>query len=457
MLFNSLDFIVFLTIILSIYWLAQKIFKSNFLEIQNILLLISSFIFYSYWNYKFLFLLAFIILFGFFIGDLLNKKNGNKLIVLRIGVIVHILILFVFKYYNFFVEEFIEVFEIQRDSFFKIVLPIGISFYIFHGISYIVDIYNNKILPTKSIVQYGVFISYFPLLVSGPIERATNLLPQLNQIRKLNKEKIKLALTLIIWGYLKKTVIADNLSIFSDYTFNIENEITGIYTIVGILFFSIQIYCDFSGYTDIAIGVSKLFGIQLVQNFNYPYFSKNIKEFWSKWHISLTSFFRDYLYIPLGGSRVSNTKKIRNIFLVFIISGFWHGANWTFIIWGLIHFIFYIPFMIDDLKKHVKQIEIKIGIFNYIITFSIVTFAWIFFRANSFNESIIVLKNIFLRSNNLSYDFLLYDFIILMIFITFEIISFKKANNMYKFIPIMLIIIAFLRSVESQAFIYFQF
>ena len=462
MLFNSLNFFYFLIIVFAIYWLLYYFLddKKNIIYTQNILILFSSFYFYSCWSFKFLFLLFFVILFGFFIGLILKKYEERISLsknILRFSVFVHIFILFIFKYYNFFVEEFISVFNLNFNSFYKIILPVGISFYIFHGVSYIVDIYNKKVLPTKNIIFYGNFISYFPLLVSGPIERATNLFPQLSSFKLFSYKNIKDGIVLIIWGFFKKIVVADNMSNFADFTFNLENDVFGLYTVLGILFFSIQIYCDFSGYTDIAIGVSKLFGMKLINNFNFPYFSKNIKEFWTKWHISLTSFFRDYLYIPLGGSRVNNYVRVRNVFFVFIVSGFWHGASWTFIIWGLIHFIFYIPYLITRFKNTIDEFEKRIGLINYFLTFSIVSFGWVFFRASTFSDALILLKRVFEDSTYFGYDFLIYDVLILIIFLLFEYKAYRNKNFLINAMPFLLVLIAFMRVTSSNTFIYFQF
>ena len=464
MLFNSINFIYFFLCVITIFWAINFCIKEEkkIINLQNLLLFISSLIFYSFWNIKFLSLLFFVILVGFLFGiQIKNKIISNKKLAKKImifGVSIHLMTLVIFKYYNFFISEFYNLTGISNDNFFKIVLPIGISFYIFHGVSYLVDIYNKKVIPTINFINYGLFISYFPLLVSGPIERATSLLPQFKHKKIISFEKIISGITLICWGYFKKVVVADNVSVFADLSFNsISNsDVSGPFLLIGILFFSIQIYCDFSGYTDIAIGVSRLFGIELLQNFNFPYFSKNLKEFWKRWHISLTSFFRDYLYIPLGGSRNGYKKTIYNIFLVFIISGFWHGANWTFIIWGLIHFIFYIPYTIKKITPFIKNFENRLGILNYLLTFIIVTFAWVFFRADSFSGSVDIIFSIF-DIPALNYGYLLYDFTIILIFGFFEFKSYQNFKFLTNNLLLILILILFLRAAQQNSFIYFQF
>lgn len=325
---------------------------------------------------------------------------------LWLSIIINLGFLCVFKYYNFFAESLSALFfklGIQSNfGFINIVLPIGISFYTFHGLSYIIDIYKKRITPTVNLIDYALFVSFFPLLVAGPIERATHLLPQIQKKRDFDYKQSVNGLRQILWGLFKKIVIADNCAEFVNMIFDNYHRYPASALVLGAFFFAIQIYCDFSGYSDIALGTARLFGIELIQNFNFPYFSRDIAEFWRRWHISLTTWFRDYLYIPLGGSRGSKFNQVRNTFLIFIVSGLWHGANWTFIIWGALNAIYFIPLLL--LKKNRNNLETPSKgrllptfkeLIQIISTFSLVTFSWIFFRAESVSDAIAYIRGIF--------------------------------------------------------------
>ena len=307
------------------------------------------------------------------------------------NIILNLLILAVFKYYDFFVTEFAQLFHISTEGLLlKVILPVGISFYTFQALSYSIDVYRGKIEPTKDIVAFFAFISFFPQLVAGPIERATNLLPQFLKKREFDYDTAVDGMRQILWGLFKKIVVADNCAVYVDQVFSTYTEQTGSTLLLAAIFFTFQIYGDFSGYSDIAIGTAKLFGIKLMRNFNVPYFSRDIAEFWRRWHISLTTWFRDYVYIPLGGSRVSKAKVVRNTFVIFLLSGFWHGANWTFIAWGAYHAILFLPLILTGKnRKYTNQVaEGRIlptlkEAGQMLLTFFLAVIGWIIFRAES--------------------------------------------------------------------------
>jgi D-alanyl-lipoteichoic acid acyltransferase DltB (MBOAT superfamily) len=322
----------------------------------------------------------------------------KRKLLLTASMIFNLGLLGVFKYYNFFMENFMEIaYSVGLHTnpiLLKIALPVGISFYTFQTMSYTIDIYRKQLDPTKDFIAFAAFVGYFPQLVAGPIERASNLLPQMSKRRYFDYQKAVDGMRQTLWGFFKKVVIADAVAPLVDQAFGDPNGFSAIALITGALLFSIQIYCDFSGYSDIAIGISKLFGIDLMQNFRTPYFSRDIAEFWRRWHISLSTWFRDYLYIPLGGSRGSTALKVRNTFAIFIVSGFWHGANWTFIIWGLINALLFLPLLLAKRNRsNLNDPEIS-DLHRILLTFSITTIAWIFFRADSLSHAIDYLQNI---------------------------------------------------------------
>ena len=336
MLFNSLEYLLFLPIVFFLYWF---VFNDQY-KIQNFLILSSSYLFYSWWDWRFLPLIFLSTIVDFYSGLKIDNSSNKrtKKTFLWASILFNVSILGVFKYYNFFIDSWIDVlrmigFQTQSVWTLNVILPVGISFYTFQTMSYTIDIYNGKLKPTKDFISFASFVSFFPQLVAGPIERATNLLPQILTKRNFHYRNGVQGLRLILWGMFKKVVIADSLSWRVDYCFNNYISLDGGTLFLGLIYFSIQIYCDFSGYSDIAIGTAKLFGIELKSNFKFPYFSRNIAEFWRRWHISLSSWFKDYLFIPLGGSKQGELTSIRNIFITFIVSGFCQGANWTFIVW----------------------------------------------------------------------------------------------------------------------------
>ena len=358
MLFNSLSFAVFLPVVFILYWFVTN----KDLRIQNLLLLAASYFFYASWDYRFLFLLIFSTLLDYFSGIKMNRvRNRNqKRLWLSLSIIINLGFLGIFKYYNFFASSLAEALSTVGLHLnlwtINVILPVGISFYTFHGLSYVLDIYNNKIEPEKNYIDYAVFVSFFPLLVAGPIERATHLLPQIKKPRIFNYGWAVDGMRQILWGLFKKVVIADTCAGYVNSIFANYGDYGGSTLLLGALFFAFQIYCDFSGYSDIALGTAKLFGIELRRNFAFPYFSRDIAEFWRRWHISLSSWFRDYLYIPLGGSKVGTWKKVRNTFIIFLVSGFWHGANWTFIVWGALNALYFLPLLL--LNKNRTNLEI---------------------------------------------------------------------------------------------------
>lgn len=407
MLFNTLNFAFFLPIVLLLYWYTTK----QNLKAQNILLLISSYFFYACWDYRFLFLLIFSTALDFFSGIKIyqSQTRNQKKFWLWLSIIINLGFLSVFKYYDFFAESFSNLLSsigIQTNFWtLKLILPVGISFYTFHGLSYIIDIYKNRIKSENNIIDYAVFVSFFPLLVAGPIERATHLLPQIKTQRVFNNSNFIDGLKQILWGLFKKVVIADNCAIFVNMIFDNSSEYSGSTLVLGAVLFAFQIYGDFSGYSDIALGVARLFGIDLLRNFAFPYFSRDIAEFWRRWHISLSSWFKDYVYIPLGGSKGSKWQQIRNVFIIFLLSGFWHGANYTFIFWGLLHAIYFLPLMVFNRNR--KNLETVASnrilpnlreFFQMICTFGLTTFAWIFFRANNIEHAFSYVAGIFSKS-----------------------------------------------------------
>ncbi len=372
MLFNSIQFALFLPIVFLLYWFVfdRFISKSKYqLRLQNAFVVVASYVFYGWWDWRFLLLIAFTSFCSWGSGMLMqrvenqqidpnltgggksleiNKLQRRKKLITTANIVLNLLILAIFKYYDFFVTEFAQLFHISTDGLLlKVILPVGISFYTFQALSYSIDVYRGKIEPTKDIVAFFAFISFFPQLVAGPIERATNLLPQFLKKREFDYDTAVDGMRQILWGLFKKIVVADNCAVFVDEVFKTYTYQSGSTLLLAAIFFTFQIYGDFSGYSDIAIGTAKLFGIKLMRNFNVPYFSRDIAEFWRRWHISLTTWFRDYVYIPLGGSRVSKAKVVRNTFIIFLLSGFWHGANWTFIAWGAYHAILFLPANIE--------------------------------------------------------------------------------------------------------------
>lgn len=484
MLFNSIDFAIFLPIVFILYWFVT--FRS--ISLQNLLVVIASYIFYGWWDWRFLSLILFSTLVDFSVGRGLGKttnQNTRKLL-LWTSIVSNIGLLGFFKYYNFFLDNFINVFtflgkEISANTL-SIILPVGISFYTFQTLSYTIDVYREKLKPTQDFIAFAAFVSFFPQLVAGPIERATRLLPQFTARRNFEYSEAVDGMRQILWGLFKKLVIADNCAEYANLIFSNSSDYSGSTLILGALFFTFQIYGDFSGYSDIAIGTARLFGFNLMRNFNFPYFSRDIAEFWRRWHISLSTWFRDYLYIPLGGSRGSAGQKIRNIFIIFIVSGFWHGANWTFIAWGALNAIYFLPLLLTkNNRKHLDNAaDGKIfpslkETLMIVLTFGLTVFAWIFFRAESiphafsyiseiFSASVISLPNFPGRAKAIT------TIILVLLFVFVEWIgrdgqyAIENIGAKFKRIPrwsiytVLVLVIYFMGNFsESIEFIYFQF
>ncbi len=396
MLFNSIDFAIFLPIVFLLYWFGTN----KNLKLQNFLIVAASYLFYGWWDWRFLSLILFSTIVDYLVGlQLKTEHNQSKRrVLLWISIIVNLGFLGFFKYFNFFLDNFVSTFsffgtEIKANSL-NIILPVGISFYTFQTLSYTIDVYKRKLEPTKDFIAFSAFVSFFPQLVAGPIERATNLLPQFCKKRTFDYLKAVDGMRQILWGLFKKIVIADNCAEYANLIFNNSADYSGSTLVLGAIFFTFQIYGDFSGYSDIAIGTSRLFGFDLMQNFNFPYFSRDIAEFWRRWHISLSTWFRDYVYIPLGGSRGGTWMKVRNTFIIFIVSGFWHGANWTFIVWGALNAIYFLPLLLTNSNRNnlktVAQEKILPSIQELsfmLLTFGLTVFAWIFFRAENLGHA----------------------------------------------------------------------
>jgi alginate O-acetyltransferase complex protein AlgI len=445
-------------------------------------LLLASYFFYACWDWRFLFLLLFSTVLDYFTGiQMAEAKNkDNKKFWFWLSIIVNLGFLGVFKYYNFFADSFAEALSVVgvQTNFWtlKVLLPVGISFYTFHGLSYVIDIYKGRIQPERNIVTYSLFVAYFPLLVAGPIERATHLLPQIKKRRFFDYTKAVDGVHQIIWGLFKKVVIADNCALYSNDIFDHYESMNSLSLLLGAIYFSFQIYGDFSGYSDIALGTSKLFGIDLLRNFNYPYFSRDIAEFWRRWHISLSSWFRDYLYIPLGGSQGGMGMKIRNTFIIFLVSGFWHGANWTFIIWGALHALYFLPLLITQNNRNNiesvakgKSLPTLKEFASMLLTFCLTAFAWIFFRAKTVSEAFAYIKNMFRFNFDGGIQFLDFErysielLLLLSLFILVEWNSREQEHpingkwSILKALAILLTILVLGVFSSPSDFIYFQF
>jgi len=482
MLFNSIDFAVFLPIVFLLYWYGTN----HNLKLQNFFIVVASYVFYAWWDYRFLILIIFSTIVDYTVGRKLKyeKDAGKRKILLWTSIFVNIGFLGVFKYYNFFIENFITAFsffgrEIQGNSL-NVILPVGISFYTFQTLSYTIDVYKEKLEPTNDFIAFSAFVSFFPQLVAGPIERASRLLPQFYHKRTFDYNRAVDGMRQMLWGLFKKIVIADNCARFANQIFSNSAEMSGSTLVLGVLFFTFQIYGDFSGYSDIAIGTARLFGFNLMRNFAFPYFSRNMAEFWRRWHISLSTWFRDYLYIPLGGSHGSTAKKIRNTFIIFIISGFWHGANWTFIFWGALNALYFLPLLLTKNNRNYIEIVAKDRsvptvreVALILFTFSLSSFAWIFFRAESMGHAITYISGILSPSlfSIPQLDGMQQAFLTILLIASFVFIEWKGRTGQYALENIGLqwkrpfryamyyaIVIAIINfGGQQQQFIYFQF
>ena len=475
MLFNSIEYFLFLPTVFILYWF---VFKKD-LKLQNLLILISSYFFYGWWDWRFLSLIFLSTVVDYFVGLKIYDSQDNKVkkTYLWISILFNLGLLGFFKYFNFFIESWIDLlgsFGYEQKSVWtlNVILPVGISFYTFQTMSYSLDIYFKKLKPTRDFILFASFVSFFPQLVAGPIVRASHLLPQLLSKRVFKYDQGVQGLRLILWGMFKKVVIADSLAWRVNYSFENYHTLDGGTLLLGLIYFSIQIYCDFSGYSDIAIGTAKLFGINIRTNFNFPYFSRDIGQFWRRWHISLSSWFRDYLYIPLGGSKGSQWTSIRNIFIIFIVSGFWHGANWTFIVWGLTHALLYIPlFLIGKNRQYTTNVVAENNWFPSIkelfqigMTYFSTTIAWVFFRSENISSSFKYLNSMILKFSipldnrgGITYILLLICFDLFLLKNNNEMLEINFFISRWAFYIVILFLIYLHINLETSEFIYFQF
>ena len=482
MLFNSIEFALFLPVVFVLYWFITN----KTLKFQNLLIVAASYLFYGWWDWRFLFLIVISTLIDYTVGISLGKsenKNNRKLL-LWISIFVNLGFLGVFKYYNFFLDSFYNTIPglkvVLGFNTLDIILPVGISFYTFQTLSYSIDVYRKKLQPTLDFIAFSAYVSFFPQLVAGPIERATNLLPQFQKKREFDFVNAVDGLRQILWGLFKKVVIADNCALYANYIFENSSELSGSTLFLGAVFFTFQIYGDFSGYSDIAIGTARLFGFNLMQNFAFPYFSRDIAEFWRRWHISLSTWFRDYVYIPLGGSRGGTWMKVRNTFIIFIVSGFWHGANWTFIVWGALNAIYFLPLMLSRKNRQNMDVVAKDSRFPSLrelggiaITFLLTVMAWIFFRAENISHALNYLKGIFSESlfqipyyqgiGEAREIFIVFIFFLFIEWIgrrnkhALEFLPIKWRFNRWVFYSFIIFLIGMYSPTDESPFIYFQF
>ncbi len=537
MLFNSFEFLLFLPIVFLLYWFVFGSYAPKWLrwlsnlKMQNFFIVVVSYVFYGWWDWWFLLLIALTSFCSWGSGVLLAPqppKGGvshanegdeamrsslQRKIILWANIILNLGILGFFKYFNFFVQSFVDAFAglgiTLHATTLHIILPVGISFYTFQALSYSIDVYKGKIEATRDIVAFFAFVSFFPQLVAGPIERATNLLPQFQKPRTFDYDKAVDGCRQMLWGFFKKIVIADNCAVYVNQVFENYQDQTGSTLLLAAIFFTFQIYGDFSGYSDIAIGCARLFGINLMRNFNFPYFSRDIAEFWRRWHISLTTWFRDYIYIPLGGSRTTKAKVIRNTFIIFLVSGFWHGANWTFIAWGAYHALLFLPLILlgknrkytnvvasegdvpmarlykhGTTETHMKGVStsesnVKLRLFpsireigKMLFTFGLVVIGWIIFRIESITDFIPYLKGMWQWGTlKASYRFFIQEGLcptswLISLMLLIEWFNRDKQHALQR-LPkqrivrwgyyILLVIVMIVSLKPAQTFIYFQF
>jgi len=477
MLFNSFNFLVFMVVAFALYW---SIFSKKLLW-RNAFILVASYIFYGWWDYRFLVLIALSTVVDYVVGKKMGESEAKstRRLLLGVSLAVNLGILVYFKYANFFIGSFIEFSEkvlglAPNVSGLQIILPVGISFYTFQTLSYTIDVYRNKIDPTNDFVKFAAFVSFFPQLVAGPIERASNLLPAFDRKPLFTYRAGSDGMRLIVWGLFKKTVIADNCAPYVDEIFSSYQDQPAAVLFMGSVLFAFQIYGDFSGYSDMALGTARLFGFKLMTNFRYPYFSRDVAEFWRRWHISLSTWFRDYLYIPLGGSRRSMRHTLRNVFIIFVVSGFWHGANWTFIVWGALHAAFIMP--VVALKANRKNRDFSKGYLpslrettQMIATFVAVCLAWIFFRSENVSLAFDYTAKL-LTGFDLPENFYFFPpWLLSLILFSVAVEWFGRLHEphewmekiprplRYLFYMLLFVLWIAFASSEKQAFIYFQF
>ena len=475
MLFNSIEFLFFLPIVFVLYWF---VFNKQ-LRAQNILLLLASYLFYGWWDWRFLFLLLISTCLDYFVALAIQNSQdvSKRKLFLGISLIGNLGMLGFFKYYNFFVQSWIDAWSsigvTMEATTLNIILPVGISFYTFQTLSYTIDVYRNEMKPTKNFIDFAAFVTFFPQLVAGPIERASHLLPQFYKSRVFDYQNAVLGCKLIVWGMFKKVVVADNCAFFVTKIFDNPEAYSSGELFVGMVFFAFQIYGDFSGYSDIAIGLSKLFGFDLMVNFKFPYFSRDIAEFWRRWHISLSTWFRDYIYIPVGGSKGTMGLQIRNVMIIFLVSGFWHGANWTYVVWGVFHAVLFLPLLLFNVNRS-HLITKSYGWIDFAkisATFFIVCVGWVFFRADSIASAFQYLAHMFelkrlslslFYSTNANLMIFALSTLAIMIVSLQELIWVINKREVPKLSSvgtlILVLLIFFMGSFKNQMdFIYFQF
>ena len=479
MFFNSFDYLLFFPTVFLLYWF---VFQRNLL-LQNSFILLASYVFYGWWSWEFTGLLFLSTLIDFSFGFLVASPDRKKAkLFLILSIVNNLGLLALFKYYNFFAEQiqtgFAKIGWECHPILLNVALPIGISFYTFHGMSYVFDIYREQQKPTKNFIDYAVFVSFFPLLVAGPIERANHLLPQVQKKRSFSDLQWIEGARLILWGLFKKVVIADSLAVIANQVFSDFGNQSSFMLIIGAIAFSFQIYGDFSGYSDIAIGSAKLLGFELLSNFKFPYFSRDLAEFWRRWHVSLSSWFRDYLYIPLGGSKNGKYRALRNTLIIFLVSGFWHGASWNFIIWGFIHACFFVPLLLlnrnrkfsSEIIAFNKSLPSFLELTQVVTTFSIVTLAWIFFRQTDSQMAIDYVKRIAVNAVENPEQFKTWPKVDAGIFWIVPFVLYDWINRRNErevrfprpvvlrwMMYVLMIFFIFLFSNRDVAFIYFQF
>ena len=407
MLFNSIDFAIFLPIVFCLYWFVLN----RDTKVQNLFLLGASYVFYGWWNPLFLSLILLSSIIDYFIGLRIAGTNSDqkRKRLLLLSLLLNLGFLGFFKYYNFFLDSFVQAFSFFGHRFsiqrLDIILPVGISFYTFQTLSYSIDVYRKKLVPTKDFIAFASYVSFFPQLVAGPIERAVHLLPQFHRKRTFRYLEAADGMRQILWGLFKKVVVADNCAPYVNEIFANYTEYSGGILLLGAALFAFQIYGDFSGYSDIAIGTARLFGFRLMQNFAFPYFSRDMAEFWRRWHISLSTWFRDYLYIPLGGSRLGKWQSVRNTFVIFLVSGLWHGPNWTFVVWGFLNACYFLPLLLLQLnRKNLDTVADNrispniVELAQIATTFFLTCIAWVFFRATTISDGLYMVGKIFSMS-----------------------------------------------------------
>lgn len=477
MLFNSWQFIFFFIIIFFLYFLLP-------FRWRPVMLLIGSYIFYMAWKWEFAFLMLGVTALNFITGKKISQstQKKEKRYWLALSLILSLAPLVYYKYANFFIDNFIllmKEFGIKENfTYLNVILPVGISFFTFQALSYSLDVYKKKTQVENNFINFAVFVAFFPQLVAGPIERSSHLLAQFREKHRFDSTLFLEGSKLFIWGLFKKVVIADRLSLYVDRVYSNPDIYSGSTLAIATFFFAIQIYCDFSGYSDMAIGSARILGFKLMQNFNLPYLASSIGNFWKRWHISLSTWFGDYLYIPLGGNRVSYLRWVFNIFVVFLVSGLWHGANWTFVLWGALHALYYLfenwgdKFINFFSLKKLKQSYVY-KVFKIVSVFIMVCFAWIYFRANSISDAFLISEKLFTDLNSKLYlgastvTFLLSVALILLL-LTVQVLQYFKYSSLYfsqsrahpvlQFVWYLSLLIGIsLFGMSSSAFIYFQF